>query len=92
MTEQTTEQNPANTQDIKSLDSFTRDELLHKIKQLNYALAAATGRLDVVSQYIDKARANGKGVDYEFEQFMIRTNRQMDQMLARISRHEDAIL
>ena len=62
-----------------------------KIKQLNRVVAVVAGRLDVVDQYIDKAEANGRPVDYEFRYFVSKSRKNVDQMLERLSKGEPVV-
>jgi hypothetical protein len=71
------------------LDNLAEAEF--KIKQLNRVVAVTAGRLDVVDQYIEKAEANGRPVDYEFKYFVTKSRKNVDEMLERLSNNEPVI-
>jgi hypothetical protein len=73
------------------MNDDTEASLRHKIKQLNHVIAAATGRLDVVDQYIEKAEANGKPVDYDFSYFVRKSRKSLDNMMDRLAAGEDVV-
>ena len=67
------------------------DQARFEIKQLNRVVAVTAGRLDVIDKYIDKAREQGRPVDYEFSYFVTKSRKNLDKMLDRLSRGEPVV-
>lgn len=76
-----------NTQDTNA----QLEQLRFEIQQLNRVVAVTAGRLDVIDQYIDKAKQNGRPVDYEFSYFVNKSRKNLDQMLDRLSKGEPVV-
>jgi len=77
------------TETVPDLEEYRKMQF--KIKQLNHIVAVTTGRLDIVDQYIDKAEANGRPVDYEFKSFVTKSKKNIDEMLERLVANEPVV-